>query len=151
MLLKHLGATVLGAGTTAAGARVVRQRLAAAGVPLDGVRLADGSGLSRLDRLTAEALVALLVAAWRDPDLREPFVTSLAVAGVDGTLEDRMERAPARSRVVAKTGTTRLATALSGYVRNRFAFAILHNGRPVSYWWTRRAQDRFATVLAGRR
>ena len=115
------------------------------------MRIADGSGLSRLDRLTADALVALLVAAWRDPDMREPFVASLAVAGVDGTLEDRMERAPARSRVVAKTGTTRLATALSGYVRNRYAFAVLHNGAPVSYWWTRRAQDRFATVLAGRR
>jgi D-alanyl-D-alanine carboxypeptidase len=50
--------------------------------------------------------------------------------------------------VLAKTGTTSIASALSGFVKNRFAFAILHNGRPVSHFWARRAQDRFAAVLA---
>jgi hypothetical protein len=34
-------------------------------------------------------------------------------------------------------------------VRNRFAFAVLQNGHPLSYWWARVAQDRFAQVLAG--
>jgi D-alanyl-D-alanine carboxypeptidase len=50
--------------------------------------------------------------------------------------------------VIAKTGTTRLACALSGFVRDRYVFAIIQNGSPVPYWSARRAQDRFVTVLA---
>ena len=78
----------------------------------------------------------------------EAFLQSLAVAGVNGTLEDRMESRPARGQVIAKTGTTRTASALSGFVRDRYVFAVLQNGRPISTYWARRAQDRFATVLA---
>ena len=148
MLVKQLGALQAGQGSTAAGARVLRQALADAGVPLAGVRLADGSGLSQLDRLTAEAVVALLEAGLAQGDLRESFLQSLAVAGVNGTLEDRMERRPARGQVLAKTGTTRTASALSGFVRDRYVFAILQNGRPISAYWARVAQDRFATALA---
>ena len=65
-----------------------------AGVPLAGVRLVDGSGLSRLNRLTAAAVVALLEAGLARPDFRDAFLASLAVAGVDGTLEHRLERLP---------------------------------------------------------
>jgi serine-type D-Ala-D-Ala carboxypeptidase/endopeptidase (penicillin-binding protein 4) len=148
LLLKELGAVVAGQGTTSAGARIVTRELAAAGVPLAGVRIADGSGLSRLDRLTVSALVAMLEVAWADPTIRRPFLEALPVAGISGTLEDRMRKPPARGRVAAKTGTTREASGLSGYVGGRFAFAILQNGNPVSYWWARVAQDRFATVLA---
>jgi D-alanyl-D-alanine carboxypeptidase/D-alanyl-D-alanine-endopeptidase (penicillin-binding protein 4) len=75
-------------------------------------------------------------------------VAALPVAGVSGTLHDRMRRAPARGNVVAKTGTTSIASALSGFVRGRYVFAVVHNGHPVSSWWARVAQDRFATVLA---
>jgi D-alanyl-D-alanine carboxypeptidase/D-alanyl-D-alanine-endopeptidase (penicillin-binding protein 4) len=148
LLLKELGAVVLGRGTTAAGAEVVRRELDALDVPLVGVRIVDGSGLSRLDRLTANALVAILQAAWADPELRRPLLAALPVAGVNGTLEDRMRAPPARGNVLAKTGTTSEASALSGFVRGRYVFAVLQNGSPVSYWWARRAQDRFATVLA---
>ncbi len=148
MLVKQLGASYTGLGSTAAGARVIRAALGNAGVPLAGVRLADGSGLSRLDRLTAAALVALLEAGLADGELRDSFLQSLAVAGVSGTLENRMERRPARGRVIAKTGTTRTASALSGFVRDRYVFAVLQNGRPISTYWARLAQDRFATALA---
>jgi serine-type D-Ala-D-Ala carboxypeptidase/endopeptidase (penicillin-binding protein 4) len=148
MLLKDVGAEVGTAGTTAAGAAVVLRDLADAGVPLAGVRVVDGSGLSLDDRLTARALATLLVAAWNDADLQAPLWRSLPVAGVNGTLEDRMERAPARGVVRAKTGTTSRASALSGYVGDRYVFAVLQNGWPVSYWAARRAQDRFATALA---
>jgi serine-type D-Ala-D-Ala carboxypeptidase/endopeptidase (penicillin-binding protein 4) len=147
MLVKQLGAEYEGRGTTASGAKVVRAALAEAGVPLAGVRVADGSGLSRLDRLTAVAVVRLLEVGAAGP-LRDAFLGSLAVAGVDGTLEDRMRSRPARGRVIAKTGTTRLASALSGFVRDRYVFAVLQNGSPVSTYWARRAQDRFATALA---
>ena len=148
MLVKQLGAVYAGNGSTAAGARVIRDALVAAGVPLAGVRLADGSGLSRLDRLTVVAVVALLEAGLADGQLRDAFLQSLAVAGVNGTLVDRLESRPARGQVIAKTGTTSVASALSGFVRDRYVFAILQNGRPISTYWARLAQDRFATALA---
>jgi len=146
--LKQLGALYGAGGTTAAGLAVVRDALAAAGVPLAGTRLADGSGLSRLDRLTASTLVALLEAGLGEGGLRDAFLGSLAVAGVDGTLQDRMLSRPARGRVIGKTGTTATASALSGFVRDRYVFAVLQNGRPISTYWARLAQDRFAIALA---
>jgi serine-type D-Ala-D-Ala carboxypeptidase/endopeptidase (penicillin-binding protein 4) len=135
-------------GTSAAGAAHVRELLASAGVPLAGVRLVDGSGLSPYDRLTARAIVGILKAAWDDPEIRPAFVSALAVAGRSGTLRDRLRRPPARGAVLAKTGTTSIASALSGFVRRRYVFSVLQNGHPVSYWWARRAQDRFVQVLA---
>lgn len=149
LVLKELGATAGLQGSTAAGALVVREELAAAEIPLRGVRIADGSGLSSLDRLTVEALVAILRAGATDPTMRDAFVTSLAVAGISGTMEKRLVRRPARSRVIAKTGTTNAASALAGFVRRRYVFAILQNGGPVPYWAARAAQDRFVTLLAG--
>jgi serine-type D-Ala-D-Ala carboxypeptidase/endopeptidase (penicillin-binding protein 4) len=148
LLLKQLGAADGSVGTSAEGALVVRSALSEAGIPLAGVRIADGSGLSSLDRLTARAIVGMLRAAWDDPEIRPAFVTALAVAGQSGTLKDRLRHAPARGVVLAKTGTTSLASALSGFVRQRYVFSVLQNGRPLSYWWARKAQDRFATVLA---
>ncbi|HUQ23812.1 MAG TPA: D-alanyl-D-alanine carboxypeptidase/D-alanyl-D-alanine-endopeptidase [Gaiellaceae bacterium] len=148
ILVKQLGALYADRGSTAAGVAVVVGALQGARVPLAGVRLADGSGLSALDRLTANALVALLEAGLADGELRDAFLASLAIAGVDGTLEDRLRLKPARGQVIAKTGTTNAASALSGFVRDRYVFAILQNGRPISAYWARLAQDRFATALA---
>lgn len=148
LLLKQLGAVGLERGTSAAGASVVMQELAEAGVPMTGVRIVDGSGLSRLDRLTANALAAILNAAYADPTIKPAFVASLPVAGINGTLEDRLRKPPARGRVLAKTGTTSDASALSGYVSTRYVFTVMQNGHPLSYWWARRAQDRFVGVLA---
>jgi len=149
MLLKQLGLAELGRGTSAAGAAVVTQALTDAGVPMTGVRIVDGSGLSRLDRLTANALGSLLKIAWADPTVGPALVASLPVAGVNGTLQHRLQKPPAKGNVLAKTGTTDTASSLSGYVSGRYAFAVVQNGHPLSYWWARRAQDRFAQVLAG--
>jgi len=148
MLLKELGAAQLAHGTSAAGAAVVRVTLDQAGVPLDGVRIVDGSGLSGLDRVTPRALVVLLRTAERDPALRGAFLRSLPVAGVSGTLRNRLALRATRGKILAKTGTTSRASALAGFVRQRYVFAILQNGSPVSYWTARTAQDRFVTVLA---
>jgi D-alanyl-D-alanine carboxypeptidase/D-alanyl-D-alanine-endopeptidase (penicillin-binding protein 4) len=148
MVLKELGASVARRGSTTAGARVVRATLADAGVPVAGVRIADGSGLSLRDRLTANTLVAILRAGTDDPTIRDAFVTSLSVAGVSGTLEKRLARRPTRGRVIAKTGTTNGASALAGFIRRRYVFAVIQNGSPVPYWSARSAQDRFVTVLA---
>jgi serine-type D-Ala-D-Ala carboxypeptidase/endopeptidase (penicillin-binding protein 4) len=149
MLLKQLGLAEVDRGTSAAGATVVMQTLAEAGVPMTGVRIVDGSGLSRLDRLTTSALGSLLKIAWADPAVRPALLAALPVAGVNGTLQNRLRKPPARGRVLAKTGTTDSASSLSGYVSDRYAFAVMQNGYPLSYWWARRAQDRFAQILAG--
>jgi D-alanyl-D-alanine carboxypeptidase/D-alanyl-D-alanine-endopeptidase (penicillin-binding protein 4) len=148
LLLKQIGAANGAVGTTAAGAAQVRTALAEAEIPLAGVRIVDGSGLSSLDRLTARAIGGILRAAWEDPTIKPSFVSALAVAGRSGTLKDRLRKPPALGVVYAKTGTTSIASALSGFVRGRYVFSVLQNGRPVSSFWARRAQDRFATVLA---
>ena len=148
MLLKDLGAEAGTGGTTAAGAAVVRRVLADTGIPLAGVVIADGSGLSLLDRLTATAIARILTTAWSDPTLQAAFWTALPAAGEQGTLERRLEDSPARGVVHAKTGTTSEASALSGYVRDRFAFVVVQNGDPVAATAARKAQDRFATALA---
>jgi D-alanyl-D-alanine carboxypeptidase/D-alanyl-D-alanine-endopeptidase (penicillin-binding protein 4) len=148
ILLKQLGTELTDQGTTSAGSAVVRQILAEHQIPLSGVRIVDGSGLSRLNRLTSATLVAMLRKGYDDPLLREVLLSSLPVAGRTGTLRRRMRGSIAAGRVMAKTGTTREASALSGYVKRRYVFAILQNGSPVSLWSARRAQDRFAAVLA---
>jgi serine-type D-Ala-D-Ala carboxypeptidase/endopeptidase (penicillin-binding protein 4) len=146
MLLKQLGAATGAVGTTAGGAHVVTAAMRHAGIPMTGVRIADGSGLSPSDRLTTSALVGILEAAWSDPAVRTPFVRSLAVAGMSGTLKNRLPQL--KGLVRAKTGTTDLACSLSGFVADRFAFVIIENGSPVAYWVARQAQDRFVTLLA---
>jgi D-alanyl-D-alanine carboxypeptidase/D-alanyl-D-alanine-endopeptidase (penicillin-binding protein 4) len=148
MLVKHLGARYRGAGTTRAGCAVIRRVLVERHVPLGGVRIVDGSGLSRLDRATARSVGRLLVSAWRDQSVRAPFFASLPVAGVDGTLKDRMRSGAARGRIRAKTGTTSAASALSGYAGTRYVFSVLQNGSPINWTNARRAQDRFARSLA---
>ena len=127
LVLKQLGA-VRQAGSTAAGAAIVRAVLAEHAIPLGGVRIADGSGLSSLDRMTPKALVTILQRASSDPDVGPALAGCLAVAGREGTLRHRMRAAPARGNVRAKTGTLTNASALSGYVRDRYAFVILQNG-----------------------
>ena len=149
VLVKQLGARERGQGTTAAGAAVIFQELVDRGVTTAGVRIVDGSGLSRGDRFTARALAELLISAKSDAVIGPAFVASLPVAGVNGTLEDRMERPPARGTVLAKTGTTSRASTLSGYAGQRYVFSVLMNGSPIPWWRARTGQDRFAQLLAG--
>ena len=117
-----------------------------AGIPVEGVRIVDGSGLSSLDRLPAQTVVGVIGAGLADPSIRSSFLGSLAVAGVSGTLRDRLP--DLRGRVKGKTGTTSLACSLSGVIGGTIAFAVLENGSPVPSWSARAAQDRFVTILA---
>lgn len=148
LLLKELGAVAGTGGTTAAGAAVVREVLADNNVPLDGVTIADGSGLSSLDRLTPQAIVSILQQCWNDGALRSTLVQAMAVAGRSGTLEHRLLGPATRGTVIGKTGTTDLASVLSGFVHARYAFSVIENGRPVPWWTARTAQDRFVQALA---
>lgn len=107
------------AGSSAAVGEVLAQVLGEAG----GFALADGSGLSRNDRVQPAALTGLLSAVVRDGSGRfAPVLTGLPVAGFDGTLADRFRAGPAvpaAGAVRAKTGTLADVSALAGLVRTR--------------------------------
>ncbi len=148
MVLKEVGAVQGSGGSSAAGIAVERRLLGAAGVPLAGVRMVDGSGLSLLDRWTPLGLSTLLRTMWDDPTLRPYVLPALPIAGETGTLEHRMRSGPARGLVRAKTGTTDNSSALSGFVGDRYAFSILENGYPVQALSAEQSQNRFAQVLA---
>jgi D-alanyl-D-alanine carboxypeptidase/D-alanyl-D-alanine-endopeptidase (penicillin-binding protein 4) len=148
MLLKEVGAVQGSGGSAAEGVTVERGLLTAAGVPLWGVRMVDGSGLSLLDRWTPLGLSTLLRTMWDDPTLRPYVLAALPIAGETGTLEHRMRSGPAHGLVRAKTGTTDNSSALSGFVGDRYAFSIVENGFPVRALSAEESQNRFAQVLA---
>jgi D-alanyl-D-alanine carboxypeptidase/D-alanyl-D-alanine-endopeptidase (penicillin-binding protein 4) len=148
MLLKEIGAVQGSGGSAAQGVTVERGLLTAAGVPLSGVRMVDGSGLSLLDRWTPLGLSTLLRTMWDDPTLRPYVLAALPIAGETGTLEHRMRSGPAHGLVRAKTGTTDNSSALSGFVGDRYAFSIVENGFPVRALSAEESQNRFAQVLA---
>ena len=105
--------------------------LAAWGVPVEDVILADGSGLSRYDFLTADALVAVLRHMAQELRHAAAFEATLPILGVDGTLERRLRGSRAADRVRAKTGSMSNVRALAGYVTTiageRLAFAVVAN------------------------
>ena len=146
MLLKQLGARITGLGTTGAGARIVASTLAEDLIPLKGVRLADGSGLSSLNRLTARTLAATLETIAHTTALRR-LLDTFAIAGATGTLRHRLLDIPNHQLVRGKTGTTDHSSALSGFVGSRFAFAVLCNGAPVNWTAAHLLQDRIAEAL----
>lgn len=152
-ILKVLGKEARGEGSFAKGAEAVRDYLKDVGVPLDGVVIEDGSGLSRDNRIAADHLCRVLVAMWNSPR-KDAFVGSLAVAGRDGTLEKRLKGPDTAGRILGKTGTIAGASALSGYARageDRWcAFSILARFDPAktSLADVRKAEDRIAAEIA---
>ncbi len=130
-LLKTLGRTPTQPGSAAAGLQIVARTLAGWGVAAEAVVMLDGSGLSRYNYVTADALTAMLVHVWRDARLRGPFVAALPVGAHDGTLESRMKSGLLARRVQAKTGTISNVRALSGYVETldgeKLAFSMIAN------------------------
>lgn len=121
------------------------------GLPLEGCRFVDGSGLSRQNRLTAAFLVSLLRAA-REDDLTGPaFIRSLPVAGQDGTLRLRMTKTCAAGKVHAKTGFLTGACTLSGYVdgnQQNLCFSILINNHRCGPEPMREIQNRACVAMA---
>jgi D-alanyl-D-alanine carboxypeptidase/D-alanyl-D-alanine-endopeptidase (penicillin-binding protein 4) len=106
-------------GTIPAGRRAVRETLTEWGVPADSYVAWDGSGLSRYDYVSADAIVAILRHVWADPKLRGPFLAALPVAARDGTLSSRMKGTVLDTNVEAKTGTISNVRSLSGYLETR--------------------------------
>ncbi|HEX2016394.1 MAG TPA: D-alanyl-D-alanine carboxypeptidase/D-alanyl-D-alanine-endopeptidase [Solirubrobacteraceae bacterium] len=146
MLIKVLGARSVGLGSTAAGARAIRTRLATLGLH---PHIVDGSGLSRSDRTSPHDVVTLLTSEHTGA-AGLALRSSLAVAGRNGTLIHRMRGTRAQGNCRAKTGTLSGVSALAGYCTaangHDLAFAFLFNG--VSQYDAHRAQDRMAEALA---
>jgi serine-type D-Ala-D-Ala carboxypeptidase/endopeptidase (penicillin-binding protein 4) len=113
-----------------AGIDSLKEFLATVGIKTGDVLLEEGSGLSRRDVITPEATVALLSYMNRSR-WAEVYRNALPIAGVDGTLQNRMKGTLAAGNVRAKTGTVRYVYALSGYVTTaageRLAFSIMLN------------------------
>jgi serine-type D-Ala-D-Ala carboxypeptidase/endopeptidase (penicillin-binding protein 4) len=148
MLVKDLAMQANGRGTTAAGAKIAgRFAKRIGGRPS---RLADGSGLSRLNRASPYRVAKLLL-AMRERDEWVAFSRSLSIAGRDGTLGSRMRGGPARGHCRGKTGTLTGVSAVSGYCRARsgdtYVFSILMNG--IDPYGARSIQDRMLQSLAG--
>lgn len=116
-LLKNLGASFGSGGTTAAGAQVVRQTLAELGVPVDGLRQADGSGLSLQNRMSPRTVAGLVRHFLTETGAAgDALRTSLPVAAGPGTLFKRFRQTEAAGNLRAKTGTIRGVRSLAGWV-----------------------------------
>jgi len=104
--------------------------LAHQGIAEGDIAVENGSGLSRGERAKPRALAQLLTRAWHAPR-RQAFLDSLPVAGVDGTLEHRMQGTAAEGRAFLKTGTLIDTRALAGYVSaasgRTYAVALMVN------------------------
>ena len=132
-LLKRLGHQATDQpGSWANGTAAVGEFLKAIGVETSQFKLDDGCGLSRENAVSAEALLKVLIHNYHGPN-RDAFVSSLAVAGADGTFEKRF-KSDLKGRVFGKSGYINNVSALTGYVRTQserwYAFSILMNNLP---------------------
>ncbi|GAB3893297.1 D-alanyl-D-alanine carboxypeptidase/D-alanyl-D-alanine-endopeptidase [Kibdelosporangium lantanae] len=140
MLVKTMGRVISGAGTWAAGTAVIAKRLTDMGIPAGTTYIADGSGMSRIDQLSADQVVAILRAARSQP-WYQTWYTALPIAGnpdplIGGTLRSRMAGTPAANNLHGKTGSMTGVSALSGYVTSAdgqpLVFSMISNNFPGS-------------------
>ncbi len=141
-LVKVLGAETAGApGTTAAGCEALAGFIAATGVDTVGIRIKDGSGLSRENRLTTRAIAAVIRNVANAFSTSPEFLASLSVSGTDGTLSDRMGYGGLTGVIRAKTGLLDGVTAISGIMETvsgeRVVFSIITNGSTCEAWKVR--------------
>jgi len=112
--------------------KVPQDFYASAGISPDDVIQSDASGLSRHDLVTPRAIAALLTFAQKQPWF-ETYFNSLPVAGVDGTLEDRMKNTPAAGHIHAKTGSVEHVRTIPGFAETasgrRLIFSFLSNNQ----------------------
>jgi D-alanyl-D-alanine carboxypeptidase/D-alanyl-D-alanine-endopeptidase (penicillin-binding protein 4) len=126
----HLATGRDGARTTGMALDAARQRLETWGIPKEGIQIVDGSGLSRRDVIAPETLLVVLQ-RFHDATGASPFMQTLAIAGVDGSLAARMKGTAAEGNAVGKTGSMSNIRTFAGYVKTAdgepLAFAIMAN------------------------
>jgi D-alanyl-D-alanine carboxypeptidase/D-alanyl-D-alanine-endopeptidase (penicillin-binding protein 4) len=140
-------------GTSEGGISVVKQFLSSVGIDTLKYRLTDGSGLSYYNLITAEMIVQLLEGMQHQADVFPLFYESLPIAGVDGTIRNRMKKTPAEGNLRAKTGTISGVSSLSGYVQTldgeRLIFSMSMQNFVYPTRLYQRAQDKIGAILAG--
>lgn len=102
------------------------------GIDLSNSRIVDGSGVSRYNLLSPNQLGQLLQAAWRDPAIRNTFISALAAEGEEGTLKNRFQLSKAHKTFYGKTGCMGNIRSLVGYIRRHcktpLIFIMMGNG-----------------------
>lgn len=131
-------------------AAIVKRLISKVGLGHRPYRIADGSGLSLYNYLSADLEVRLLRYAYRNSTVYLHLLPSLPVAGSDGTLRNRMRGSFAADNVKAKTGTLEGVSALAGYCTaandHRLCFSIINQG-VMHTSNARRFQDRVCNAL----
>ncbi|MCX6155201.1 MAG: D-alanyl-D-alanine carboxypeptidase/D-alanyl-D-alanine-endopeptidase [Candidatus Kapabacteria bacterium] len=111
--------------------------------------LNDGSGLSRRNKVTPEIMVSLLKVFYQSPHFKD-FDTTLSIAGIDGTLQRRMQGTSAFRNLHGKTGTLANVSALAGFVSSKdnekFAFSFIFNGPNIHFY--KNLENELASYIA---
>ena len=132
MLTKQLAAFNGVQGSLSAGLDFIRQSARGAGLTDSEFEIYNPSGLTRENKFTPKALVKILEKIRKDFRLFPEFVSSLPIAGIDGTLKNRMKEGPALRWVRAKTGLLTGVNSLAGYIGIEggeiMTFAFIYNG-----------------------
>lgn len=119
-IYKTVGGELYGApGTLAKGTRAIMDFLTSAGIKPGAYKIVNGSGLTHENRITPQDLSSLLRKIYYDLSVAPEFMSSLAIAGIDGTIRNRFMGTDAVGLVRAKTGTLNGVSALSGYVGDK--------------------------------
>ncbi len=154
ILFRTLARERTGLGVADSGRAVVERQLIAWGADSAGFAVRDGSGLSRHDYLTPETIVRVLDVMRRHEHFRVLY-DALPVAGVDGTMRDRLRGTAAEGNARAKTGTLDKARSLSGFVTDPrgpvLIYSILANNYTVPTREAERVQDAIVEALAALR
>jgi len=150
-LLKTLGAEKKGHGSYGSGMDVENGFLARIGVASDEVNISDGSGLSRCDMVSPNALVTILSYMYKSPNSKV-WIDSLPVAGGDGTLYFSMKGTAAEGNLRAKTGNLGWVQSISGYVNTKggepLVFSLIVNNYKCSDNEIYRMRTRIGVALA---
>jgi serine-type D-Ala-D-Ala carboxypeptidase/endopeptidase (penicillin-binding protein 4) len=129
-LVRAMGLELRGEGAFSKGKEIVEDSLGRMGISKDNYSYSDGSGLSRLNLTSADTLIRILRHMYQSPHFAA-FYEALPIAGVDGTLANRMKGTNAENNAHAKTGTLTHVSAISGYVRTKnkelLAFSFIAN------------------------
>jgi len=131
--------------------KILTEFLRQNGAPMEGVTLADASGLSRQNRLTSAALATLLYSVGKRFDIGPELTSALSVMGVDGSLKKRGSGLPLASMARAKTGSLLGVSSLAGYAigasNSLYSFAIIKNDSTCTAAQEDRAEDGIVAAI----
>lgn len=148
--VEDTGSGETGEGSSSAGVEVVQETLSTLGVETN-FDMVDGSGLTRYNLISARHIADVLEGMTKHAAYQE-YLDSLPIAGVDGTLKNRMKGTAAENNARAKTGTLTGVSSLSGYVQTKdgqkLVFSIVINGYAPKSEYMTAIQDRIVSALA---